>query len=118
MANRPRITDLEEFAHLDAELTMDQLAERYGCNVETIRRTRARIGLPPRRPRLSTERKTRIEARLADGWSHAEIARTEGVSADTLARHYPGTAWSKREVMRHAITASYYARQKGLRIAG
>lgn len=117
MANRPRITDLDEFARLDQKLTLDALADHYGCSVDTIQRTRARIGLPKRRPRLSNERKAQIEARLADGWSHAEIARTEGVDPETLRRHYPGTAWSKHERIRHATTASYYAREKGLRIA-
>lgn len=116
MANRPRITDLDEFAKLDADMTLEQLAAHYQCSVDTIQRTRARIGLPQRRPRLTSERKTQIEARLADGWSHAEIARTEHIDPETLRRHFPGTAWTIRQRDEYR-TALRHSREKGLMIA-
>lgn len=112
MANRPKITDLDEFARLDQELTLAALAEHYGCNRATIYRTRERLGLEPRRPRISDERLAKIQQRLSDGWSHAEIARTDGIDPETIRRHFPGTAWDKDERIRHAITASYYARME------
>lgn len=117
MPNRPKITDLDEFARLyRGGEPVAKLAERYGCNEATVLRTRDRLGLGLRRPPLDDERRAKIEAALADGWSHAEIARTVGVDVETLARHYPGTQWRKEQVVRHAIDSSYYARKKGLRL--
>lgn len=113
MPNRPRITDLTEFERLHNDgWTLDKLAEHYGCNRATIHRTRTRLGLPQRRPRLDNERRARIQERLNDGWSHAEIARTENVDPETIRRHFPGTGWDKGERIRHAVTASYYARKE------
>lgn len=96
MANRPRISDLDAFARAAREegVTFADLAERFGCSVDTVRRTRAKLGIPSPARRLAGELRERVDAAVEDGWSFGEIVRTYGVTHETLRRHYPGRQWS------------------------
>lgn len=83
--------------------TSRQIAERLGCHEDTIRRIRSEIGLshPYRGRPMSDTRLHNIWQMLFDGWSHAEIHRTEGADVETLRKYFPGTAWTHREAGEH-----------------
>lgn len=91
----------EEFAELAAKgWTNQQLAERYQVKDVTIWRARKATGTSAPY-RLTPERKQRIAAMIADGWSFEEISRTEGAARDTLHRHFPGKQWTTRQRVEH-----------------
>jgi transcriptional regulator GlxA family with amidase domain len=96
MANRPRIHDLDAFARAAREegVTFADLAERFGCSIDTVRRTRAKLGIPSPARRLAGELRERVEAAIEDGWSVKEIERTYGVEHRTVTRHFPGAHWT------------------------
>ncbi len=52
----------------------------------------------------SPEVRARVEEKLADGWPFKEIGATLGLSYYMLAKHWPGRAWTHRQVISHAIT--------------
>lgn len=64
---------------------------------------------------MTPERKAKITAMLDDGWSFAEIHRTEGAHPETLRIHFPGRAWTGRQraeyqaALRLAETPTYAA---------
>lgn len=74
--------------------TAAQIAAQLQCSEHTVWRARKELGLPPANHPMTPERRARIQTMLDDGWSWKEITRTEGASWDTLARHFPGTAWT------------------------
>lgn len=80
--------------------TLKQLAEHFGAHPTSISRLRSRLGISPK-PTMTPERRARIEAMLADEWSFAEIARTEGADPETLRRHFPGQAWTTAQRAAH-----------------
>lgn len=93
-----------EFAELaQAGRTNKELQEHFRVNAATISRLRKLTGTSTA-IRLTPERKAEIEAMLADGWSHAEITRTEGADRETLHRHFPGTAWTEKQRASHLST--------------
>lgn len=95
MPAHARITDTAAFvAAVNAGATHAELAERFECSVDTVRRTRNRLGIPSRARRLVGPLRERVEAALDDGWSFGEIFRTYGVTHETLRRHYPGRQWT------------------------
>lgn len=102
----PRITKTEratiERLH-NAGLTAPQIAEELGRTPAAIRRVRKELGLKYAR-RMTPERKAHIQTMLDDGWSWAEITRTEGANWDTLTHHFPGTQWTRQQIIQHAIT--------------
>lgn len=91
----PRLQiDRAEFAQRHAEgLTIAQLAEHFGISPRSVGNLRRELGLRSSQF-LSAERLARIEAMLDDGWSFAEVQRTEGVHPETLRAHFPGRAWT------------------------
>ncbi|WNN95993.1 helix-turn-helix DNA binding domain protein [Arthrobacter phage Hirko] len=98
----PRKVDLTALATLvDQGLTTPQLAARFSVSPSTIARNRKRLGITTDVPRMTPERRTRIEAMLADGMPFAEIHRTEGAHPDTLRQHFPGRAWTVQQRAAH-----------------
>lgn len=94
--------DREEFARLYEEgLSLSELAEHFGAHPATLYRVRVSLGLPATVRRMTPERKAAISAMLDDGWSFAEVQRTEGADWETLARHFPGRAWTTAQRMAH-----------------
>lgn len=93
--------DRAEFRQLfEAGMNRADLANHFGCDLVTVTRIRKALNLPefagtPRR--LTTDRRQRIQAMLADGQSFAEISRTEGADPETLRRHFPGQQWTRRQ---------------------
>lgn len=47
--------------------------------------------------RIAPERLAQIAELLADGASHEETAAEVGVSVPTVAKYFPGTAWTKTQ---------------------
>ncbi|MFD0044773.1 hypothetical protein ACFVGV_06235 [Pseudarthrobacter scleromae] len=110
-AHAPRKVDREEFARLDGQeggWTLQELASHFGVSLATASRVRRELNLN-REHFLRPEKIARIEAHLEDGWSFAEISRTEGVNVETLRRRYPGRAWSCRERDEHTSNVRYFA---------
>lgn len=100
---RPKV-DRDDFAALAADgWTTRELCDHYKIHVDTVRRIRRERSIDNHhtgRP-MTTERKAVIQGMLDDGWSHAEISRTEGAHIKTLARHFPGTAWTDQQRAAH-----------------
>lgn len=88
-----------------------EIARRLHCNAATVWRVSRALGLPARNARLDAGQLAAIRDRLADGWSHAEIARTLKVDPDTIRRHFPGTAWSMAERSAHVAAVRYYGKE-------
>jgi DNA invertase Pin-like site-specific DNA recombinase len=106
MTARKKI-DRTEVADLTADgWTINELAEHYAVTPRTISRIRAELGIAHEylgRP-MTEERKAKIQAMVEDGWSHAEIHRTEGADPKTLHKHFPGTAWTEQQRAEHLST--------------
>jgi len=102
----PRI-DREEVARLvDNGWTNRAIAKELHVHPDSISRIRHELGITnPHRPRpMTPERLTRIREMIEDGWSHAEIHRTEGADKETLARYFPGTAWTPQQRAEYVST--------------
>lgn len=96
MAARLKV-DREEFARLAADgMTNKGLRDHFQISEATVTRLR-KLTETATAPRLTPERKARIDAMIADGWSFKEIRRTEGADMSTLRRHYPGHQWTKEQ---------------------
>ena len=50
------------------------------------------------RQQVSDEQIEAMRSMVKDGASHADIARTVGVSRVTVAHHFPGTGWSRQQI--------------------
>lgn len=86
--------DRAEFAELAARgWTNKQLQEHFNVNAVTIWRIRKATGTTTA-IRVTPERKARLRQMIEDGWSFAEITRTEGADRETLQRHFPGKQWT------------------------
>lgn len=110
-AHAPRKVDREEFARLDGQdWTLQELASHFGVSLSTAVRVRRELGRS-REHFLTPEKVAKIEERLEDGWSFAEISRTEGVDVETLRRRYPGRAWSQQERDEHLSNVRYLCAQ-------
>lgn len=103
MAAKTKI-DREQLAALTAQgWTVEQLAEHFSAHPTSISRLRSCLGISPK-PAMTPERRAAIEQMLADGWSFAEIHRTEGADPETLRRHFPGQAWTTTQRAQHLAT--------------
>lgn len=93
--------DRAELTRLTADgWTLKQLAEHFDAHPTSISRLRTSLGISPK-PTMTPERKQAITAMLADGWSFAEIGRTEGADPETLRRHFPGRQWTTQQRAAH-----------------
>lgn len=93
--------DRAEFAELAANgWTNKQLQNHFQVNACTISRLRKLTGTSVA-PRVTPERKTRLRSMIEDGWSFAEITRTEGADRETLNRHFPGKQWTTEQRVEH-----------------
>ncbi|WGH20759.1 helix-turn-helix DNA binding domain protein [Arthrobacter phage JohnDoe] len=102
--------DRDEFARLDATMSLRELAAHFGVSESTAIRVRRELGRS-RDHFFTPERLARIEAMLDDGWSFKEIHRTEGASMDSLRKHFPGRQWSKAEAIAHTAAVRYFGEQ-------
>lgn len=85
--------------------SLEQIANELGFSMRGIANVRAELGLTGNRTsRLTPERKARIEKMLDDGWSFAEITRTEGSDFNTLKRHFPGRQWTWEQRLEYLRT--------------
>lgn len=76
--------------------SVEQLAEHFRVHPATISRLRSRLGISTKRT-MTAERKAVIGSMLDDGWSFAEVSRTEGADHETLRKYFPGRQWSMRQ---------------------
>lgn len=90
--------------------THKQIAEHLHCSECTIFRARRELGLEPANNPMTPERRARIQTMLNDGWSWLEIERTEGANWDTMNRHFPGTQWTRQQIIEQS-TITRHARQ-------
>ena len=76
-----------------------EIGEALGVTPETVARHRVAAGVAQTAAaRVTPDQWQTAERMLDDGCSLAEIARTIGTSASTVATHYPGRGWTKQEV--------------------
>lgn len=120
MAAKTKV-DRTKFIELAAEgKSNKELQEHFKVSECTISRLRKTTGTSTK-PTMTPERKARIEAMIADGWSFAEITRTEGADPETLRRHFPGQAWTERERCAYLSTLRmvnpYFNKHPGRRLA-
>jgi uncharacterized protein YerC len=88
-------------ALVDQGLTTPQIAEHLGVNKATIARHRRNLGITTVLPRMTPERRARIEQMLDDGMPFREIHRTEGADMSTLRKHFPGRQWTTEQTREH-----------------
>lgn len=115
--------DRDEFLRLSADgWTIPELAEHFDVHPATIGRLRKAFEIKADKRRMMTpERRQVIEGMLADGWSRAEITRTEGADPQTIERHFPGSAWTEKQRAAHLSTLRiqnpYFNKHPGRRLA-
>ena len=115
----PRIDHAEILRLHHRGLTARQIAERVGCTTKTVQRVRkanglsrvvpATVGVP-----VSTERLEFAARLFDDGASRAEVRRSVGMGWGTLAKFFPGRAWTKAEASAFANVVRR-SRQLGVR---
>lgn len=108
--------DRDELATLTSEgWTSEQLAERYNVHPTSIRRLRGKLGISQQKT-MTEERRAKIAAMIEDGWSFAEISRTEGADRVTLQRHFPGKQWTQEQRVEYQAAlreaSPYYFNQR------
>lgn len=111
MHKRPFRVTLEEYASIHRpDLPAAEAARQLGVSARTITRYRARLGVSQAHPdatkRMTPEQLAAIEAKLDDGWPLLEIEKTLGVTYKTIARHFPGRAWTRSQIGTHARLVS------------
>lgn len=52
--------------------------------------------------RWSEDKLAKVKEMLDDGAPHREIAKTLGVSKNTILKYFPGSAWTHEQVVEHA----------------
>lgn len=107
-------------AHIDRErfralhergLAGSRIAEELGCSTLTVYRIRKELGLKTAAVRMTPERKAQIQAALDDGQSWMEIKKTFGVQHETMARHFPGTQWTREQTKEHVAAVLTLGRE-------
>src|SRR5690554_2884916 len=113
--SKPIKYDRDEIVRLTRlGLSATEISVRLGCSTRQVQRVRSARKVSGPTPegagrRITPERLAAIERMIEDGVAHAEIMRTLRVGHHTLARHFPGTAWSPQEAGEYAraIRRSY-----------
>lgn len=112
---------LDELLRLwDSGLTQKQVASRLGVSERTVQRALRAAGAPKSQlyyPGLTEAQHEVIRARLDEGWSYAEIARTYGHGRHVLAKHYPGRGWTREQRGRYGNMRRAEAARKARRSA-
>ena len=62
---------------------------------------------PSYAPPWDRDKKERVRLMLEDGASHREIERTLKVSHGSVARHFPGTAWTPSQAGKYSAETRY-----------
>lgn len=78
-------------------MTAAEIAEQLHCSASSVTQIRVKLGITNPTHWMTDERKAQIQQWLDDGWSFAEISRTEGVAQETLRRHFPGRQWTPEQ---------------------
>ena len=87
------------------------IAEILGITTRTVQRARKRAGISqPRPPFTSPEERARMGELIREGVSYKEVARTLGRNEMTIARHYPGFAWTPQQVAEAGVLSRRMAR--------
>lgn len=60
---------------------------------------------------VSPERMALAAQCIEDGWPFSEIMRTHHFDFKTLARHFPGKAWTHKQVSQHGHMAMLQVRK-------
>ncbi len=80
----------------------NEIASTLRCSVRAVDRSRRRQGISETAaPRLSEDEIEQARALLDDGASVREVARTLGRSDRAIHNHFPGRAWSQRQIHEH-----------------
>ncbi|ASR83200.1 DNA binding protein [Arthrobacter phage Abidatro] len=111
MSKRPQSVTLEDYARIHRpDLAAAEAAKLLGVTPRTITRYRARLGVSQPSHggavRPSPELLAEIAARLDDGWPVKEVCETFHVCHKTVTRHFPGRAWTRSQIGRHARLVS------------
>lgn len=89
--------DRDELIHLHEQgRTTAELAEHFNADPSSISRVKKQLGISQQHD-LTPERLALAEQRLNDGWSFAEIHRTDGISLDSLTKYFPGRGWTPEQ---------------------
>lgn len=92
-------------------LTTAVIADMLGISQRTVERARHDCGYAEEAaPPMTAEEKAEALARLNDGASYAEVARTLGRHALTIARHCPGYTWDRSQIAQAAAWGRAMAR--------
>lgn len=79
-----------------------EIAERLQVTTRTVSRLRVKHGFSCPRPqnarKVTPEWHAKVQELLKEGYSHRAIAQIVGSNTDTIARHYPGTAWKREQI--------------------
>lgn len=102
--------DTETFERMVSEgKTYPELQAHFDISRKAINRIRKELGLEiVNLSRKSGKTLRAVEELLADGWSHKEISRTGMISQETLARLFPGTAWTPQQIDEHRAALAKY----------
>lgn len=105
--NNARKIDRDEVRRLVEDgWTNRGIAKHFNVHEDSISRVRVELGISHeyRGHPMTPERLERIAGMIADGWSHAEIGRTEGADPETLHKYFPGTAWTTEQRAEYIAT--------------
>ncbi|MBW4096254.1 MAG: hypothetical protein HIU81_13275 [Acidobacteria bacterium] len=97
----PRVEpDVSELADLvNMGRTRTQIANRFDVSTRTVSRWLLKYGInepsPTNGRRITPEHLAEAIQLFDDGASQSEVARTVGISAETLGRHLPGRKWDQ-----------------------
>lgn len=89
---RERVVELTREGH-----TAPTIADILGCSVRTVQRIRTERGVSQalQFSPMTPDELAQAQRLLEDGCSYGEVARTLGRTHNTIARHFPGSGWSR-----------------------
>ena len=90
-----------------------------GIGERTVTRYRRRAGITRGvcRERTSEDLLLAAKEMLVDGVNYREVGRTLGVNRSTIAKHFPGYAWTREQVVEHRkLMQQFYRLQAALAV--